>query len=918
MKKRVLSLALAVLMLLSLFPASALAEEAALTDELVGDGVLDVPVILSGESEANAVEGAVEEDSSILAQDDIVEEAPVGDGVLDVPVILSGESEANEAEGSSPEEQDPSPEAQNDLGADAPVAGDDSPGVPETVEEPAGDEAASDETPEEAVPDNEEAFEDSESEEMSEEPSAASAAETEPTALYLNTPTQAVIANDDEWAYFSFTPTETGDYLFYSSQEYMRDWLTGAVYDSNWKQLKEITGNCLEGNFTLRCTLTAGEAYYFAARYLAINVTGSFPVELRAADFYAEAEVSSIGVAPGQKATMRVNATGDVSYQWYKDGGWYSDTLIEGETSNTFATEVSGYEDYFCYVCGPSGVGEGIPFSLHVDNKLKAYDVKTNEKYPSILVTYGESLTMTIQVDCIDSQDLSITWEADGKTLATNCTSYSVPQVTRSTTYYVTVCDRFGTHAYVDYRVNIDNELSLSLNDDNNTSIQAEPGECVPLKIHVSARNMDNIKIVWERLTHAGGYSYSDGVVAEDVDQVVTPPLETSLTYLCTVTDCYNNSTSLWIDINIQNHLEAVPVIAEQYVPEGEMVTFAIRASADDMTGLHYYWEEVYHYDDGTVSFFSVADSDTDSITVGPMKDRMMHYNCIVTDKFGTQVSGGFWAYPMSEFHAELNKNSLTLAVTKTAKLSVIDTKYNEEAWASWESADPSIASVNGNGVVTANHVGKTTITATHYGVKMSCEVTVLFSDVVDSGKYYFNPVYWAAENGITVGYSDGSFGVDRDCQRRELMIFLWRYAGCPETDADGNAYGDARNMFNDLSGYGLTSATNKAIAWAYSEGITKGYNDGGFHPEASIVRKDVMIMLYRLAGKPDVSGRLSFTDCQGYQQNSDTYKAILWGSQNGITKGYSEGPYKGQFGSNLNCLREQIVTFLYRYKDLG
>ena len=85
MKKRVLCLILAMMMLMSLLPASALAEEAALTDELVGDGVLDVPVILSGESEANAVEGAVEEDSSILAQDDIVEEAPVGDGVPSAP-----------------------------------------------------------------------------------------------------------------------------------------------------------------------------------------------------------------------------------------------------------------------------------------------------------------------------------------------------------------------------------------------------------------------------------------------------------------------------------------------------------------------------------------------------------------------------------------------------------------------------------------------------------------------------------------------------------------------------------------------------------------------------------------------------------------------------------------------------------------
>ena len=76
------------------------------------------------------------------------------------------------------------------------------------------------------------------------------------------------------------------------------------------------------------------------------------------------------------------------------------------------------------------------------------------------------------------------------------------------------------------------------------------------------------------------------------------------------------------------------------------------------------------------------------------------------------------------------------------------------------------------------------------------------------------------------------------------------------------------------------------------------------------------MIMLYRLAGKPAVSGTLSFSDCKKYNKSSDTYKAILWGSKNGITNGYSDGEYAGQFGDLLNCLREQIVTFLKRYDN--
>ena len=219
------------------------------------------------------------------------------------------------------------------------------------------------------------------------------------------------------------------------------------------------------------------------------------------------------------------------------------------------------------------------------------------------------------------------------------------------------------------------------------------------------------------------------------------------------------------------------------------------------------------------------------------------------------------------------------------------------------------------NGVVTAVRYGTAVITATaeddtNGEIKASCTVNTLFYDVASPKFSYYNPVYWAAEEGITYGYDRVYFGVGKPCKRSELMTFLWRFAGCP------TGYGDARTMFNDLGSLKPTSAANQAIAWGYQTGIVKGYADGGFHPEDSIVRKDVMIMLYRLAGKPAVTGTVTFTDviANKYKPTSDTYKAILWGVNKGITKGYTSGQYAGQFGCTVPCQREQIVTFLYRY----
>ena len=235
-----------------------------------------------------------------------------------------------------------------------------------------------------------------------------------------------------------------------------------------------------------------------------------------------------------------------------------------------------------------------------------------------------------------------------------------------------------------------------------------------------------------------------------------------------------------------------------------------------------------------------------------------------------------------------------------------------------YTSSDESVVTVDTNGIIKGKRAGTAVITAAaSNGKKATLKVQVLFTDVTKSHDYYYTPVYWAANHNpiITAGYADGSFGVDLNCQRRELLIFMWRYAGCPTKDKNGKAYDDARERFNDMNAYAASSASNQAIAWAYKEGIVNGYSDGGIHPKDPIARKDVMIMLYRLAGKPAVEGTLIFPDCKSLKTTSDTYKAILWGSKFEITKGYSSGPHAGQFGINLNCLREQIVTFLYRYE---
>ena len=101
------------------------------------------------------------------------------------------------------------------------------------------------------------------------------------------------------------------------------------------------------------------------------------------------------------------------------------------------------------------------------------------------------------------------------------------------------------------------------------------------------------------------------------------------------------------------------------------------------------------------------------------------------------------------------------------------------------------------------------------------------------------------------------------------------------------------------------------AITWAVNKGITKGYSDTGlFGINDSCTRGQILMFLWRYAGKPEPKAAAAspFSDVP---KSHAFYKAILWGSQKGITKGYSNG----KFEINDYCTRGQIMTFIWRYR---
>ena len=219
-----------------------------------------------------------------------------------------------------------------------------------------------------------------------------------------------------------------------------------------------------------------------------------------------------------------------------------------------------------------------------------------------------------------------------------------------------------------------------------------------------------------------------------------------------------------------------------------------------------------------------------------------------------------------------------------------------------WTSSNPSVAAVDGNGVVTALRAGSAVITATAIdggGTSGSC--TVVVSAYVDPFESYY-PDYF--------NYPSNP-GTTAPAQSTE-----------PETPVipDDPTPTDSGTEITDeevpLSKIPLLFTDVKtgdwhrdAVAFVFSKGIMGGTSDTKFEPDSRINRGMVVTMLHRLEGTP-VSALSAFTDVLADQYWAE---AIGWASRNGIVQGYSDT----EFRPTREITREQLASILYRYAQL-
>ena len=313
----------------------------------------------------------------------------------------------------------------------------------------------------------------------------------------------------------------------------------------------------------------------------------------------------------------------------------------------------------------------------------------------------------------------------------------------------------------------------------------------------------------------------------------------------------------------------------------------------------------------------------TATITV-TTEDGNKTATCAVTVTAATVSVTGV-TLSQNEAHLYYNRTPNTLTLTAT-----VAPDNATDKTVTWTSSNPSVATVE-NGVVTAVACGTAVITATAAdgsGASASCTVTVssylppanpnyrITVEATQGGTVTADPT--AAKAGATVtltpvpdrGYQVGAVAVT---DRFGDPVAVTENADGTYTFTMPNGqvtvtvtFAEAPLPFPDVA---EGDWFYDAVRYAYENGLMDGVGDNLFAPNSETTRAQLVTILYRLEGEPEVSGTSGFTDVEAGTWYTD---AVAWAAANGIVNGVSET----EFAPGKDITREQLATILFRYAE--
>ncbi len=174
----------------------------------------------------------------------------------------------------------------------------------------------------------------------------------------------------------------------------------------------------------------------------------------------------------------------------------------------------------------------------------------------------------------------------------------------------------------------------------------------------------------------------------------------------------------------------------------------------------------------------------------------------------------------------------------------------------------------------------------------------------VKTGRWSFNEIMYATENGFMNGKGGGLFAPEETMSRAMVVTVLYRFQGEP------NVKYIAR--FKDVKKNDWFAS---AAMWAAEREIVNGVEPGVFAPNDNVTRQQLAAILMRYAplehikseNRRDITGYSDYRKVQAYARD-----AMSWANATGLITGVTTSTLEPTSGAT----REQFAVILKRFKE--
>ncbi len=465
---------------------------------------------------------------------------------------------------------------------------------------------------------------------------ACAYADLTPVPITVNTDTPVTFAGPGDAVLFSFTPTQTGRYIFRSFNN--EDDPYGYLFDDEMEQI-DSSDDYDDRNFRIEATLTAGYTYYLGVRNFNEKQTGGMTVRLdRLEGLVVNSWQAFVYCTRNQSQYLYAEAVSDaggVTWQWYQVTDGQEQAIAGATEMEYFFPPLTENRIYRCKVSDAQGRTQTVEYDVRIDPK-----VELNMNWIETEVEYNGSYTYTAEATA-EYGELSYCWqwyrlnELTGEweyVTVSNQARMAATEICESREYVCRVTDVNGRtyEGQLYIRPRHDN---FTLTADSETSFNVPAGQEITMKVHpLTDSDPYHYSYFWEHWSPNDEWSE-----IETYGPTATVPARDGR-YICYVDDGCGNYTSIAFDVTATSDMTAsADGESNLTVAPNTPVTMKVNASSS-AGGITYQW---YQYSKAFERYIPISGTNSATYAIAQAKSAG-RYRCRATDAAGVTSTVDF------------------------------------------------------------------------------------------------------------------------------------------------------------------------------------------------------------------------------------------------------------------------------------